>query len=329
MLKRMILAAASLPAALLLGELAARWSGRAPEMTLITAGRFRLSSNPAIGYEPVPYFEHHGDKEEYFEFQGRSNNLGFRDRDHARQKEPGACRILVLGDSLTMGLYIERTEDVFTSVLERTLAERGRRAEVLNFGVSGYNTRQEVATLIEKGLEYEPDVVVLAYCLNDVEEMNGGIMTRLRVEKKERGGIERSMLPPWLARSALYRLVYNRWLSASAEKERKDLRMKLKQDTVEPSLRLLRETAAERGFKTVVAVFPPREDRRSPERLRRITELCASNGFACLDLQPVFDGQAAVSGENLMHDGWHPSVAGHLFAGRALAEYLMGNRLVP
>ena len=329
MLKRIILAAAGLAAALLLGERVARWSGRAPEMTLITAGRFRLSSNPDIGYELVPYFENNGKKQLYFEFQGRSNHLGFRDRDHALQKDPGTCRLLVLGDSLTMGLYIDRTEDVFTSVLERTLTERGKRVEVLNFGVSGYNTQQEVATLVEKGLAYAPDVVILAYCLNDVEEMNGGVMTKLRVEKKERGGIDQSMLSPWLARSALYRLIYSRWWSASAEKERKARRMKLKQDTVEPSLRLLRKTADRYGFKTVVAVFPPRENRRSPERRQRITELCAANGFACFDLQPVFDERAGTAGENLMHDGWHPSVAGHQCAGQALADYLVRHNLVP
>ncbi|HOW96191.1 MAG TPA: SGNH/GDSL hydrolase family protein [Kiritimatiellia bacterium] len=329
MLKRAGLVLAGLLVALAFGEWVARWSGRAPEMTLITAGRFRLSPNPAIGYEPAPNFEHHGEKRLYFEFQGRSNNLGFRDRDHTLEKEPAVVRLVVLGDSLTMGLFVDRTDAVFTSVLEQSLAGRGKRVEVMNFGVSGYNTRQEVAMLIEKGLFYRPDVVVLAYCLNDVEEMNGGIMTKLRVEKKEHGGIERSMLSPWLARSALYRVVYSQWLSASAEKERKEQRMLLKQDTVESSLRLLRETAERNKFRVLVAAFPPRENRRSPERLRRITDLCASNGFEYLDLQPIFDERAARTGEKLMHDGWHPTTAGHRCAGEAIADGLVRRGLVP
>jgi lysophospholipase L1-like esterase len=102
------------------------------------------------------------------DFEGKANSLGFRDREHAVAKPAGVYRILVLGDSIVQGLSVANREDLFTSVLERELdADAPGRFEVLNFGVSGYNTQQEVETLRDKGLRYSPDLVVLAYCLND------------------------------------------------------------------------------------------------------------------------------------------------------------------
>lgn len=42
------------------------------------------------------------------------------------------------------------------------------RHDVLNLGVCGYNTEQELALLEEKGLKYNPDMVVLLYLYNDI-----------------------------------------------------------------------------------------------------------------------------------------------------------------
>ena len=62
---------------------------------------------------------------------------------------------------------IERTAEAFPAQLEQLLKQQGVAAEVLSFAVSGYNTRQEVATLAGRGLAFHPDLVLLAYCLND------------------------------------------------------------------------------------------------------------------------------------------------------------------
>ena len=59
----------------------------------------------------------------------------------------------------------------FVKVLEQDLnADHGRdtRYEVMNFGVKGYDTTQELATLREVALGLDPDLVIVAYFLNDV-----------------------------------------------------------------------------------------------------------------------------------------------------------------
>jgi hypothetical protein len=45
--------------------------------------------------------------------------------------------------------------------------ESGVGAEVLNFGVSGYETEQEVEFFKTGGLKYRPDVVIVGYSIND------------------------------------------------------------------------------------------------------------------------------------------------------------------
>jgi hypothetical protein len=64
-------------------------------------------------------------------------------------------------------------EQAFWAVLERELggcaALAGRPVEVINFGVSGYGTTQELLTLRHEAWRYDPDLVVLAFLTgNDV-----------------------------------------------------------------------------------------------------------------------------------------------------------------
>jgi hypothetical protein len=88
---------------------------------------------------------------------------GCRGRDHAAGKAPGRIRIVMLGDSITFGHRV-RDDQTFSALLE----SRSGRFEVVNLGVEGYGTDQELIVLREEGLRRRPDVVVLNFCSNDV-----------------------------------------------------------------------------------------------------------------------------------------------------------------
>ena len=92
------------------------------------------------------------------------NSLGMRDREPPANSE-GLFRIAVLGDSFVWGVganYGQR----FTEVLEKALGH----PEVLNYGVSGYGTTQELIQL-DTVLARDPDYVIVAFTLsNDVME---------------------------------------------------------------------------------------------------------------------------------------------------------------
>jgi hypothetical protein len=100
----------------------------------------------------------------------RINCQGLRDREHAQQKPPHTLRIAVIGDSYAEALQVP-VEDAFWAVMERKLqacpAFGGRTVEVINFGVSGYGTAQELLTLEQQVWAYEPDMVLLAVTTNN------------------------------------------------------------------------------------------------------------------------------------------------------------------
>lgn len=90
------------------------------------------------------------------------NSKGLRDREYDLAKPEGVFRILVLGDSFTWG-YGVSDEEIFTERLESKLVEDGAKVEILNAGVSGWGTDQQLLFLEREGFKYEPDLVVLAF----------------------------------------------------------------------------------------------------------------------------------------------------------------------
>ena len=74
-------------------------------------------------------------------------------------------RIAVLGDSLVWGDLLA-LEDTLPA---RLAAHLGDGTEVLNFGVTGYDTVQERGWYQRRVRDFRPDVVVVVYCLNDMQ----------------------------------------------------------------------------------------------------------------------------------------------------------------
>lgn len=78
-------------------------------------------------------------------------------------------RLLMVGDSLVWGELLARRD-----APPATLADAlGPGHEVLNLGVTGYDTHQEVAWTLRAGLPLRPDLVVLVFCLNDLLIQSG------------------------------------------------------------------------------------------------------------------------------------------------------------
>jgi lysophospholipase L1-like esterase len=123
----------------------------------------RVSAIPAMGHEHAP-----NRSAILMGVPVRTNSLGLRDREFSLEKPAGVRRVLVLGDSMTLG-WGAREEDSYPKVLERLLNEKGPAHEVINTGVGNYNTAQEVAYFRERGIRLNPDEVVLGFYINDAE----------------------------------------------------------------------------------------------------------------------------------------------------------------
>ena len=128
----------------------------------------RRSDNREMSHEHVPNSE-----AVLMGVTMKINSQGLRDREFSFQKEPGVYRILILGDSMTVG-WGAPVEATYPKVLEKLLEESrpdstAPHCEVINTGVGNYNTSQEVAYFKEQGLRYQPDMVVLGFYINDAE----------------------------------------------------------------------------------------------------------------------------------------------------------------
>jgi hypothetical protein len=123
-----------------------------------------------------------------FRFEIQVNSLGHRGPETARAKPPGTFRILGLGDSFALGHGVD-VDSCFLSVTERELERRaamsgGGRIEVLNAGVGKWGTAQEYLYLTREGLGLEPDLVVLAFCVdNDFENNRESSVLRLEGDR--------------------------------------------------------------------------------------------------------------------------------------------------
>lgn len=97
------------------------------------------------------------------------NAQGLRDDAVSIPKPNGVFRILVLGDSVTYGMGVS-SSSTFANRLEDLLRKQleVRTVDVINAGVSGYTTYNELQYYLTKGRAFESDIVMLAFCMNDV-----------------------------------------------------------------------------------------------------------------------------------------------------------------
>ncbi len=97
----------------------------------------------------------------------RFNALGLRGPEVPAAKEPGRPRLLFLGDSFVEGKQVAENE-VITAVLQRAAAEAGRPLEVINAGVAGSGTAEELILWRRLGRSLAPDLVLVGFYPNDV-----------------------------------------------------------------------------------------------------------------------------------------------------------------
>jgi len=118
-----------------------------------------------VGWLPQKNVNGKHDQPGRFTTSFRTNSRGLRDKEYPVRKPIDRQRIVVLGDSHTWGWGVNDGE-IYTEILESLLD----RTDVINLGVTGFNTRQEFDYLKMEGMLYGPDLVILAFCMNDFTE---------------------------------------------------------------------------------------------------------------------------------------------------------------
>ena len=135
--------------------------------------RWRYSLLGNVSIEKPRHFHTHKPNSYFKELYGvevKINSKGLRDFEYSYSKPANVYRILVLGDSITLGWGVP-FESTYAKYLEKMLNARGKNIEfqVINTGVGNYNTQIEAEFLKKEGLKYDPDMIILGYFVNDAE----------------------------------------------------------------------------------------------------------------------------------------------------------------
>jgi len=315
----------------------------AAELALRGGDRLRfseplLSVNPRASYQ----FENHPGHPEI-------SSQGLRDEEYPIPKPENRFRILILGDSVTYGLFVPR-ERVFSEILEAGFRSRAPRIEVLNAGVNGYTLYNELKLYAERLRRFEPDLVLVGICMNDVVDPvlhwgdeAGWILDLPEEAIPNREFHEKVVLPrvrarkPFWEKLALFRVWLNLrkifggpsqgYETAGGKRrpiyvaEEPSVTLKSLMDQTSPESQWLRKMLAEisrevrsDGIPVAFIIFPlsyQLEEDYPYKPQEKWMEYCAQMAVPCLDLLPVFRDDG---GEKLFmgrHAG-HPRDIWHL-----------------
>jgi lysophospholipase L1-like esterase len=302
-----------------------------------STGEFWATYEPEIGYRGNPKFPGY-------------NSDGFHDQEIG--PKGGTFRIMVLGDSVAVGG--DSPEDTFPAYIEANLKNDAALApvEVLNVSVRGYTNYQELLFLKKYGLHYQPDALLVEFCLNDLHKFlhsfrieNGKIVpgtyhfsTEAMKEASGLGKLAReSYLLTWLtSKMAIVGAVLGSRLSGQPDfVHAVDIGLAWREEkwpAVEAQIAELQQIAQARGIPLLMTVAPLRlqyttdylqKDREFVLRpQRRVREICERRGI------PFHDLYADLSADRFM-DSLHFSKEGRQIAGERLAAFLVRNGVVP
>lgn len=260
------------------------------------------------------------------------NSQGRRDKEVPLKKPAGTYRIAILGDSVAFGARVEAKDD-FATQLEWNLNARSQSLhyEVLNFGVPGYGTWQELSALKEKTLAYNPDVVMLAFVMNDFSDNNQagklGYLNMTRVQGAAKFLREHS---------AFYRFMREKLLSVEAQVALRDpcagADATFCWGTTQQLLDQTIDVTRQHGGKFVLVVFPIRSQTLAPDpnietHYQQVMAAYARDkGILEVDLLRAFTENRD---QDLFVDDYHPTEIGHSIATIEMLEQLDAQAVLP
>lgn len=248
------------------------------------------------------------------------NERGLRDRPILPKGED-EYRVLALGDSVTFGWGVDQ-EKTFVARLEPLLqGSLHRPVRVINSGVGGYNTVQELTYFKQEGGTLQPDLVMLTYVQNDIE-----------VERKPFDPWAQSspwgkpfpdMLETMMGKLWLYRLVYHTYNHALPKPQAGPAPSPSQETTGwRQSMAALRELAdmCEERKISFIIFFERLDPRDNTLLLEDVVR--HAKGVPVRDMAPWFAGLNIASHVNSKVDG-HPNAEGHRVMAEHMAEDIM------
>lgn len=273
------------------------------------------------------------------------NSKGLRDYEYDYNKAKDVYRILALGDSHIFGWEV-KFEDSFPKVLERILGKGypGKKFEVINAGIFGFNSVQEYEFLKNEAIRYSPDLVILGFTVNDMEPS---------FEVTQNPVLQYEGVNWWFPEFVKYRLniliqklfkktdyfklrrqgfSYHYWDAFEMESER------WKKEECLEAVGNMQKFLKERHVKFLIFIYPNFERMKTAGRVPRyegyrfkmiddeVKKFCRSKNIAVIDIYSAFKGRWVGSvrkQEKMLYS--HPNERGQAIAAGEIFKYLKDN----
>jgi lysophospholipase L1-like esterase len=279
------------------------------------------------------------------------NAAGFRSRTQTDLPKPaGRYRIAVLGDSVTIGMGVADDES-FSARTEQLLRQRfpGKDLDVVNLGIPGYDTRQEVGLLRRHLAQLQPDLVLVGFYSNDVPDVLEGEVTPtgtpIAAGQQHAGQVLHmdsttpSFADRYLRRSRIIFIAGRTFNRARGAGESGMARLTIETDMVQGKrspqidrawsrigmqLEALHDLARSNGFGSAIVALPPRElvsgQFSSGPYLSQIHAVADPAGVPVIDPIPAMIAKRTSKDDlYIPYDRNHPNAQGH----RAIAEAIV------
>lgn len=269
--------------------------------------------------------------EERYDSLWAGNIFHFRSPHESVRRRPDVRRIITLGDSFTWGLLVPDSDSIWPARLERQL---GPGTEVVNMAQRGWTTANEAEFLRRLGWQFDPDLVIVQFYLNDANEsapnlaFEEGRRIYVLPEQFRRGYVQWSSWSALVARGingAIFGyLLHDEVTLGRYEEEQPGWRQ------MRAALQEMGDSARARGTPLLLVLFPDLtagewtpETYPAREIHRRVSEVAASAGMEVLDLVGTF---AEAGGD--WRRWWatpydsHPNEGAHALAAAAVARHL-------
>ncbi|NUP99172.1 MAG: SGNH/GDSL hydrolase family protein, partial [Armatimonadetes bacterium] len=289
-------------------------------------------ADPVLGYRFRPHYRGEFEGKQHERVALSTNAAGWRDEEFG-PPGVGRPRLMVLGDSITMGVGVP-AEERFSERLE--VLRPGLVAD--NCAASGYELNQLLELSREMLPRLRPQVVLYAVCLNDIRTADIGGLQDIEQRNRQRSGRALLELRP------LGRFIDNLRLRREAGRpSRTPMRpaeagaMRRWEDPAERAhfqarLTELRGLCLDAGARLAVVVFPytfqfealPGSDLLRPQQY--LGAMLGALRLPWFDLLPTM--AAASRAVYLPGDNCHPNSLGNGLAAEAIATWLSAEGLL-
>ena len=150
-----------------------------------------------------------------YKIEVRTNEHGMRaDNPIPFEKPENTKRIVMLGDSFGMG-FGATAEQTFLSQLKQNLSEAGETVDTLNLCVSGHGNAEQLIELKNRGIKFDPDIVLVAWHHSDLDDnIRSGLF---KLENDQLVRAHKSYLPGTKIAERLFRNRAYRWLAGNCQ----------------------------------------------------------------------------------------------------------------